>query len=302
MTLDTESRSLQKVDLLSMTMKEFLDKATERGLAMVILTDADEQAAAENLNNLAKGIASVEAAVKEARKPLKLLADSISAKGTELVALAERAKTEQAVKLKVYRDTKEAERQAALKAEAARQERERMEREAAVIEVRRKVELARLETERKQREAERLKWEAEQREQLAAAPMMSGEALDSEGVTQVAAGLTTAAQADDTAAKAELEAKESAERQVKADEELRLLEAQAQAAPSAPAQVIPSAPAQVKGIKMVMVPTIHEVDLGLLPLAYRTYDEAKIKKHLIDGIVIPGVKFSMAEVVKATKR
>jgi len=288
--------------VVSPTMREFLELATERGLTMEIKDDATEAAAAENLNNLAKGISSVEDAVKAARRPLKEAADAISAKGREVTELAARAKAEQEAKLLAYREEKKRAREAALKAEQERQEKERKDREAAAAEAQRKADELKLEAERKQREAERQQWEARERERLAAAPLMDGPKLDAQGVTEASEGLATAAEADAKAAAAQLEADQAAEAQRLAIEEADRLAAEARKAPTAPAQVIPTAPAQVKGIKTVKVITIDEVDLELLPAAYRLYDETKIKKHLADGIKIPGVKFREAEMVKATKR
>lgn len=289
--------------LVPPTLKQFLDLATERGLTMEVDSAEAEASAAENMNNLAKGIGQVEAAVKEARKPLKEAADTISDKGRQAVELAQRALAEQTAKVGAFRKKAAAEREAAIQAEAKRQAEERAAREAAAAAAQRKAEEARLAAEAAQRQAERLKWEAEERERLAAAELMKGAPSTPQALKDASADLEAAAAEEARAARAQLEAQQAAEALAKSQAEAEEAARLAASAPTTAVEIIPAAPAEkVKGMKVQLVPTIHAVDLALLPLAYHSYDESKIKKHLVDGVQIPGVQFTMAEVVKATKR
>ena len=74
------------------------------------------------------------------------------------------------------------------------------------------------------------------------------------------------------------------------------------AATSLPVPELPKA----KGTKDKMkVAELEVLDLGKLPLAYHLPDEAKIKKHILDGVLTaetPGIRFRLEKAFSATGR
>lgn len=64
------------------------------------------------------------------------------------------------------------------------------------------------------------------------------------------------------------------------------------AAAYVPKPVVIAAPVlATKGVKTKREAVLDSVDLALLPVAYRVADEVKIRKHLLDGLTIEGVKW-----------
>ena len=278
----------------------YLEEATERGLSMEVKTATDEKAAAENMNNLAKAISSVEDLVKKGRRPLLDAANAISEEGRRMISLAVRAKEAQGAKIQAWRSEQERLRQEALAEERRKREEAERKRAAEEAEARRKAEEAKAAAEAALRAAERLKWEAEERERLAAEALAASGKRTEAVVAKGAADLAAAAEAADRAAKAMIDAANAAAEAKRLEEEARVKETEVLAPASV--VVIPEAPGKTKGIKTEQVPSIDGIDKAKLPLEYMEPDLVLIKRHLKDGVKIPGVSFHFTEVIKPTKR
>lgn len=300
LTVIPPAELLQAVQVIPATTREFIETAIRRACTLEVTTDAELAQAAECLNSLTKGISTVEEAVTEARRPVLAFAAALTETAAPLKEGAKDAKDILGGKIKLYRDQQEAKRQAALaeqrrlEAEAkAKAEAEAQARAKAAAEAAAKAEAAK-------REQERLKWEAEERERLAAEGIMAGNKT-ADQVEANAKALAQASELDKQAEQARLDA-----------EEAEYLSQEAAAHAAAPVVLAPVAapvvlaPAKVKGVKTKRVVDGLEFDVAKLPAVYLECNEALLKRHILDGAVdlkTPGVKaFQIVELVTGTGR
>lgn len=96
------------------------------------------------------------------------------------------------------------------------------------------------------------------------------------------------------------------ENAIKAGEAAQLLAAQAAAIPVSSIPFVPATEVpretKAKGVKETRTVVIHSTDVTKLPAAYLLPNETLLKKHLADGINIPGVVFVIQEGISATGR
>lgn len=293
---------LLPLQVVSGTMLEYMETAMKRALTCEVTNDDELAVAAEIRNNMAKGRKHLKESVTNARRPIIAFADSISASVASLDENLAGSDMVIAEKIKLYTDEREAARQRILaeqrrveeearrKAAAEQAERDRAARERAAA-----LEAAR-------REEERLAWEAQERERLAAEAIMAGKRTQ-ETVTDNSAALAAAAEVERQATEARLkrEALEAADA-----EACRLAAQQLYAPEPVVMQAAPAALGKVKGMKTKRVVEGLAYDVAKLPAAYLEVNEVMLKKHILDGAVTlstPGVKaFQVAEILVTSGR
>jgi hypothetical protein len=291
---------LQVITVISPTTRDFIINAVRRAVTLEVLDDDSYAASRECLNSLTKSKTVLGDAVTEARRPVLAFAKAISDSAGPLEQNILDAHEILAPKIKLYQEQQEAKRQRILaeqrrleeearqKAEAERQAREKVAAEAAA-----KAEALR-------REQERLAWEAQERERLAAEAILKGNKKAAD-VTANAKALEEAAELDRKAEAARLEAEQA---QREADEAQR--QSLAPVVMTAPAPVVMAAPAPTKGLKTKRVVDGLAYDVAALPPAYLTANETLLKRHILDGVVTlatPGVKaFQIAELLTGSGR
>jgi fused signal recognition particle receptor len=279
------------------TLAEYLDTAMKRAVILEVRTDDELQAASECLNSLTKGESAAKKFVTEARRPYVEHADKISETVKPVLLAVGEAKLEIGGKIKAYRDMQEAERQRVLAEQRRIAAEAEAKRQAEIREQQRLAAEAQAKAEAARREQERLQWEAQERERLAAEAIMQGQTTQQQ-VTDNAAALAAAEELDRKAEEARLAA-EAAQR-----------EAEALANTPAPAPVeVFTAPVptvtKAKGMKVKEVIEIISTDVSKLAPEYLIADEAKIKRHIKDGVIKPGhpgVEFRVTEMVTGTGR
>jgi len=292
---------LQTVTVISQNIREFIDAATRRALALEVTTDDEHNAASECLNNLQKSETHIDSAVTEARRPVMAFAAAITASVAKLKAGTQDAKIILSEKIKLYRDEQAAARQAAeaeqrrLEAEAARAaEAERQARAQAAREAQARADAAR-------QEQELLEWQAQECERLAADKILAGGNKTAEDVKSNAVALADAAEREKKAVAAQQVADE-------ADRLARLAAAEAEA-PVAVA-VVAQAPVvlapKTRGTKTKRVLDFLTYDVATLPAVYLSANETLLRRHILDGAVnlqTPGVTgYRIIELVTGSGR
>ena len=293
---------LLPLQVVSGTMLEYIEVAMKRALTCEVTNDAELAVAADIRNNMAKGSKHIKEAVTNARRPILAFADTINASVADLSQNLVDVDGVIVGKIKLYTDEREKARQKALD-ELRRIETARLNQEAAERRVREQAAAAAAaKAEAARREQERLAWEAQERERLAAEAIMSG-ARTQETVTDNSAALARAAEVERQAEAARLAAEqaeqEAAEAQRMAAEPVVLAAAE-------PVVLVQAALGKVKGMKTKRVVEGLAYDKAKLPLVYMEVDEALLKKHILEKAVTmetPGIKaFQIAEIIVTSGR
>lgn len=293
LTEDASVALAYPVEVVPQMFAERLLGMVERALQFPAIDDASQERASQQSAHLHAAISVQEQRVTELRRPLRELADKISAESKISMQYAVRATAELDEKilhfLKEKREKEEAERREAVKAAAEAQ----AKREAAEREIQR---LSR-EAEQKREEAERKRFESEERERIAAAML-----VQEERTLESVATSTAALESSALLAAAAADAEEEAQRLERDAKELQAIAAvqkmnDAEELTVHVPEIIGSTVAKIKE-----VPFIDAVDLHLLPLDYHVADESKIKKALGMGLSIPGVTWHLVGELKAARR
>lgn len=223
----------------------------------------------ERLNQLGRSRKFVKDAVTDKRSPFIAAADKVTDLGKPMLEGIVEAEAAINTELLAYRRMEE---EAKAKAEAER---------------RRLAELARQqEEERRRAEAKRLALEEEAKKRQEAAATQVEQASTEEGFTEAAAAFDAGLAKGAEAATAPV---------LETPVEVLM----------APKELVVPTVTKNKGTKMTRTAVIESLEADLLARTYLVPDEAKIKRHILDGTITPGtpgVKFRIDEKFSGTGR
>jgi hypothetical protein len=298
--------------VVSPTMTEHAHATIMAAISTLIVTDEDYKQAGERLNRLGKIEKALGERYLSRGAAFRAVAAAFKAEADKVIVPAAIAREHLSKEMGEYRRLQEEARAAAIKKQQEEQRAEEARKAAALAEAQRAAAAAAAAAEAKQRETERLQWEAQERERLAAEGLMVG-TRTAESVTEGSANLAAAAEVEAQAERARVEAEDAKRLADQAAAQLVAAEQEA-AAPLAivtePA-IIPTI-TKAKGTKFKKVVELLGTDKAKLSLTYLEIDEAKLKKHILDGALgdttpnviteALGVKYVIREVATGTGR
>ena len=240
------------------------------------------------------------------------MAAAFKAEADKVITPAKLAQEHLSREMGAFRQLQEEKRAEAIREQQRQQREEQARKDAALAEARRKEAEARAAAEAQQKATELARFEAAERERLAAAPLMAEGPRTEAVVVEAMEGLTVAAKADEAAAQAAIEAQQL---QAEAEAAGKLL-AQAEAEAAAPLlvtePVILPTLTKAKGTTFKKTVELLATDKAQLAPTYLDVNEALLKRHILEGALGPvalnviteaaGAKFVVREVAKGTGR